>query len=81
MEVWFTQKYQAHPSSLFTKLNQLDDKLLAIQPPSFISWAPRSLKEINMFKAHELLAFLLYYSIYLFTNVINLFNYLQLLTI
>ena len=33
MEVWFTQKYQAHPSSLFTKLNQLGlrPKLIKVQ--------------------------------------------------
>lgn len=63
MEVWFTKKYEAHPSSLFKKLSQLDEKLLAIEPPSFVSRAPRSLKEIHMYKAHELFAFLLYYSI------------------
>lgn len=49
--------------SLSKKANLIDQKLLDMKPPSEVTRTPRSLQNLNKWKASELRTFLLYYSL------------------
>ena len=69
MDVWFMKKYSYHPSSIHSNIEKFDKILLKIRPSKTIPHAPRSIRTYHLWRAHELLAFLLYYSAICFEKV------------
>ena len=63
--LWTDKAYSAQPWHLGSdKIKKLEERYLAIKPPNVITRTPRSLlKNLAHFKASELRAFLLYYSL------------------
>ena len=61
---WLNGKYKSHRFYLSKEVKQIDEKLLDIRPPHEFRRTPRSIeKTINYWKASELRAWLLFYSI------------------
>ena len=63
LTLWFDKTHRNEPFSIAPRISEVDKRLLAIKPPSFITRFPRSLTEIAHFKAAELKNFLLFYSL------------------
>lgn len=65
LTLWTDRTYSAQPWSLgLDKIKKLEQRYLGIKPPNVITRTPRSLlKNLAHFKASELRAFLLYYSL------------------
>lgn len=59
---WFESERTA-PFSLKPHMQEVDKKLLHIKPPRFIPSAPRTIYTYHLWKAHEYLAFLLFYAL------------------
>lgn len=62
IELWFSQKFSDKPYSLYNKLSTVDKRLLAIRPILDITRLPRSLLDVQHWKASEFRLFLLFYS-------------------
>ena len=80
---WFDSKYSHEPYSLRRHLEDIDKRLVRIQPPSFIPAAPRSITTYANWRAKEFLAFIIFYSIPVFYDIMpnNLFSNLKKLVI
>lgn len=64
LNFWFNSKYSGHPASIIEHVNQVDQRLKSLTPPSFVQRLPRSIKNhLPYWKAHELKSWLFYYSI------------------
>ncbi|CAF0902681.1 unnamed protein product [Brachionus calyciflorus] len=67
-EYWFE-----HPSSntysLKNFLKELDDRLLSIKPPSYVSSLPRSLTKWRKWKSHDFMNFTIHFSLITFSNL------------
>lgn len=63
MTLWFDKTHRNEHFSISTKAKEVDERLLNIKPPKFLTSFPRSLTEVSHFKAAELKNFLLYYSL------------------
>lgn len=66
--MWFDSKYHEEPWYLGRHLQTIDNRLLTIRPPDYISRCPRSLKHRCYWKASELRAWLLFYSFPVLSN-------------
>lgn len=64
-------------------MKQIDNRLLLCKPPTFVSNSPRSIYLYNLWRAHEYLAFVLYYSLPVFRDVmpVNHYNKLKKLVV
>lgn len=61
---WFSTEYRVSERfSLRKFIFEIDRKLINIRPPSFVPCAPRSLETWKQWRAHEFLAFILYYAL------------------
>lgn len=72
IELWTDSKY--HESQWYLnadKIRIVDKKLLAIKPPGDIKRFPRNLKLASKWKASELRSFLIFYSVYVLTDVLQ----------
>ena len=69
-KLWFDSKNSKMPFYIGLKVNVIDERLLSIKPPSSISRTPRSITLHKFWKAHEWLAWLLYYGIPVLTTVL-----------
>ena len=63
MMLWFDAKYKDKDFSLRSYTNLVNQRLSKISPPSFVQRFSRTLNDIKYWKAHELKAFLYYYSV------------------
>ncbi|KAM7285073.1 uncharacterized protein ISCGN_032047 [Ixodes scapularis] len=72
MATWFDSKYHAEPWYLGRQLKTIDERLLAIQPPDFITRTPRSVRHRMYWKASEFRAWLLFYSIPVLSGILPL---------
>ena len=68
--LWF-EKDNDLKYSLKSHINKIDARLVAIRPPKFVPTAPRSIKYLKTWRAHEYLSFLLYYSLPLFSDIME----------
>ena len=69
---WFSSEYRISENFSLRKFIHIKDhKLLLIKPPSFVPNAPRSLGTWKQWRAHEFLAFILYYAIPVFNNIMS----------
>ena len=68
---WFDSKYSSISFSLRKNINEIDQRLLIIKPPSFVQSAPRSIREYSSWRAKEFLYFIIYYAIPCFFNIMN----------
>ena len=62
--------------SLRQYIDQIDDRLLKIKPPGFVPAAPRSVDLWCLWRAHEFLYFLIYYSLCVFHEIMD-YDYYQ----
>lgn len=74
--LWLDTKHHGQPWYLGRKVGSIDERLLAIKPPDFISRTPRSVKHRCYWKASEFRAWLLFYSFPVLTNILP-HSYLQ----
>lgn len=69
--------------SLKSKINEIDDRLLSITPPISLKSSPRSITCFKSWIAHEFQNFILYYSLFVFYEIMDdkYYNHLKLLVI
>ena len=67
---WFCSSLKSN-YCLKNQLDILNDKLLSIKPPNFVSQAPRRLEDFKNWMAHEFLNFFLFFSIPLLSDVMK----------
>jgi hypothetical protein len=90
--LWFGQEYVysdcngkkvRNKFSLRQYINQIDERLLKMKPPSFVPSAPRSVDLWGIWRAHEFLYFIIYYSLCVFHEIMNYeyYQHLMLLVI
>ena len=73
MELWFSSKFAERPFSLVRNLDLVDKRLKALTPPSYVSRLPRSIsKNLSYWKAHELQAWLHYYSLPCISDIMDI---------
>ena len=79
---WFS-KPSSEKYSLINKMDRLEERMNRIRPPQFIQQAPRSLLDYKIWRAHEFLNFLMYFSIPTFYEIMDkeYFDHLLLLII
>ncbi|XP_069108930.1 uncharacterized protein [Argopecten irradians] len=63
MTLWFDKSYKNESFSITNKLSVVNERLLNIRPPRYITRLPRSLLDIGHYKAAEYKTFMLYYSL------------------
>ncbi len=64
LKLWFTPKYSSLPFSCCKQVDEVDERLLSIRPPSYITRLPRSIKQhVAYWKANECRAWLIFYSV------------------
>ncbi|KAJ8038200.1 hypothetical protein HOLleu_15545 [Holothuria leucospilota] len=72
LHLWFDSSHSRHPYSLSRVLNQVDERLLAIKPPNFVTRTPRSIKlHCKYWKANECRAWLFFYSVPVLFGLMN----------
>jgi hypothetical protein len=59
-------------------MEEINHRLMKIRPPSFVPNAPRQIHTWKLWKAHEYLAFLIYYSLPVFNGLKDADNYANL---
>ena len=91
--LWFCSDYSylenengKRKKSMFSMrqyIQQIDERLLNIKPPSNFPSAPRSIQSWNIWRAHELFYFTIYYSLCVFHGIMewDYYNNLMLLVI
>ncbi|XP_072023195.1 uncharacterized protein, partial [Amphiura filiformis] len=60
---WIDSSFHQEPYSLSKSIKILNERLLSIKPPTFISRAPTSLSKLKFWKASEFRSWLFYYSV------------------
>jgi hypothetical protein len=72
-----------NPFSMRQYIDQIDERLMKIKPPSFVPSAPRSVDLWNLWRAHEFLYFLIFYSLCVFHEIMeyDYYQHLMLLVI
>ena len=73
--LWFDSKNHEKPFYIGTHIPSIDAQLLIIKPPCSISRTPRSVSLTKFWKAHEWLAWLLYYSMPVLKNILPVAYY------
>ncbi|XP_033726096.1 uncharacterized protein LOC117315808 [Pecten maximus] len=63
MSLWFDKSYRNELFSISGQLSAVNERLLSIRPPTYITRLPRTLLDIGHFKATEYKSFMLYYSL------------------
>ena len=63
LHLWFDKKYRAESFSIIKRIKDVNQRLLNIKPPNFITRIPRSQEHLGHYKASELKSFLLYYGL------------------
>ena len=71
IELWFSQKYSQKAFSLYHQLNTVNNRLLSIHPTLDITRLPRSLLDLQHWKASEFRSFLLFYSTPILNGVMD----------
>ena len=75
--IWFVDTDAV--GSIKMHLDKINERLLNIRPPSFIPNTPRSIKLWRLWRAHEFLSFLLYYSLPVFFKLMEVQYYKNLI--
>jgi hypothetical protein len=75
---WFETGDYLGIHSLRNFMQEIDRRLLSITPPKFVPCTPRSIYTHNLWRAHEYLAFIIYYALPVFKNIMPLEHYLNL---
>ena len=73
--LWFDTKNHEEPFYIGKSVNTIDSQLLTIKPPCSLSRTPRSVSLLKFWKAHEWLAWLLYYSLPVLCNILPTIYY------
>ncbi|PIK38667.1 hypothetical protein BSL78_24489 [Apostichopus japonicus] len=63
LNLWVDSSYHQSPWYIGTRVKDIDQRLLSIQPPNFITRTPRSLSTRKYWKASEYRTWLLWYAI------------------
>lgn len=63
LNLWFDKLHRNSIFIISSKIQEVDQRLLNIKPPSFITRLPRSLTDVSHYKAAEFKNFLLYYGL------------------
>ena len=75
---WF--QHSSHYSySLKERLDIIDQRLMKIRPPSYVSTAPRTIKNWKIWRSHENLNFILLYSLIVFYEIMDIEQYNNLI--
>lgn len=81
MTLWFDKAHRNEHFNISTRAKEVDERLLNIKPPKYLTRFPRSLTEVSHFKTAELKNFLLYYSLPCLFGILPMdqFNHFSLL--
>ena len=72
MELWFSTEFVERPFSLVRHRGLIDKRLRSLTPPSWVSRLPRSIiRHLFYWKAHELQAWLYYYSLPCISDIMD----------
>ena len=77
LNYWFETGDYLGEHSLRNFMQEIDRRLLNIKPPKFVPCTPRSIYTHNLWRAHEYLAFILYYALPVFRNIMKIEQYLN----
>lgn len=69
-KLWFEPKNHEEPFYIGKSSKLVDRRLLGIKPPCSVSRTPRSISQLKFWKAHEWLAWLIYYSLIVLKDVL-----------
>jgi hypothetical protein len=72
---WFGAEYSQCAFSIRKYMQAIETRLLLIRPPSFVPTTPRSLYTYNHWRAHEYLAFIMFYAQPVFKQIMSLDHY------
>jgi hypothetical protein len=71
---WFYSEANA-PYSMKKYMQEIDQRIVNIQPPKFVTQTPRSIYTHNLWKAHEYLSFILYFALPVFRDIMSFDRY------
>lgn len=71
LEIWFSQKFSGKPYSLYSNINVVNEKLINIRPTLDVKRLPRSILDLQYWKASEYRSFLLFYSAPLLHGILD----------
>lgn len=74
-ELWFSPEYSNENFSLYKYRDEIDKKLINIKPNKSIPYAPRSISQYKLWRAHEYLSFILYFALYVFYGIMDVDYY------
>ena len=74
-DLWFSPEFSKEEFSLYHHIGEIDKKLVGIKPNKSIPYAPRSISQYKLWRAHEYLSFILYYSLYVFYGIMKVDYY------
>ena len=63
MVLWFDKKHRTESFNISSKMHEVNEKLMNIQPPNCIALLPRPLSDIDYFKAAEYKSFMLFHAL------------------
>ena len=71
MRLWFSSEYKQENFSLFREIDEIESRLKQIHPPKFVPRKPNSIYSFTKWHAHEYLAFIIYYALPLFQDIMD----------
>jgi hypothetical protein len=78
LNYWFETGDFLGEHSLRPYMQEIERRLLSIRPPKFVPYTPRSIYIHNLWHAHEYLAFILYYALPVFKDIMRENDYQNL---
>ncbi len=72
---WFNSKINSE-YSLVKYMQEIGNRLLAIQQPKYIPSTPRTIYSFNCWRAHEYCTFILYYALPVFKGLMGIQYYI-----
>uniref|UniRef100_A0A7M5XCB6 Uncharacterized protein n=3 Tax=Clytia hemisphaerica TaxID=252671 RepID=A0A7M5XCB6_9CNID len=71
MSLWFDGSHKSESYSVYQSLPSIENRLVSLKPPNYISRAPRTIKSnLGYWKASEFRSFLLYYFVPVMSNLL-----------
>lgn len=78
-KIWFSDTLSAEEGSLKGYIEQINERVLKVRPPSFVPTALRDISLWKMWRAKEFLIFFIYYSLPVFHGYMSQERYLNLI--
>lgn len=75
LKYWLNPEYSKYNFSVRKYINSINSRLVAIKPPQFVPIKPRPIFTHNEWRANEYLSFLIYFSLPVMRNILQIDQY------